>query len=409
MSIDRRAFLGAAAAAGAAALAPARLWATPLPRALYERSIVIDGLGVPGGMDTDADEPLTAKALADVAASGLSATHLTVGWVGTVPPLSAFEVAVRSIARWESRIDAAPRVLIRVRDAEDIRIAKREGRTGLIYGLQDGVSFEDDLGRLDALHQLGVRVVQPTYNRRNLLGDGVMEPADAGLSRTGREAIERLQALGMLVDLSHCGRRTAADAIAMAKRPVAFTHTGCAALVEHPRHRTDAELRAVAESGGVTGIFVMPYLSRGRQPTAADVVAHIEHAINVAGSAHVAIGTDGTVSPIQLTEDYITWYRDHTRKRREEGVAAPYETEEGYLFAADLNTPRRYQTLADLLLARGHPESVVSGVLGGNLLRVFADAWGPSPSLPDDGTRVPGHGALGEVRPSPQVHPPERA
>ncbi len=79
-----------------------------------------------------------------------------------------------------------------------------------------------------------MRVIQPTYNRRNLLGDGCMEPADAGLSRDGLAAIERMQSLGILVDLSHCGRRTAADAIAVARRPVAFTHTGCYALAEHP-------------------------------------------------------------------------------------------------------------------------------------------------------------------------------
>jgi membrane dipeptidase len=379
MKTDRRAFLRASLAAGAAAaFAPARPWAAPTAAALYADSIAIDGMGPPGSEENDPDGPLSDAALAHLAASGLSATHFTVGTVGTMPPLDAFERVVRSIARWERRIDHAPQVLARVRTVDDIANARRSGRVGLIYGLQDGVCFEDDLGRLDALHQFGVRVVQPTYNRRNLLGDGVMEPADAGLSRTGREAVERLQAMGMLVDLSHCGRRTAADAIAMARRPVAFTHTGCAALVEHPRHRTDAELRAVADTGGVTGIFVMPYLSRGRQPTAADVVAHIEHAIKVAGSAHVSIGTDGTLSPVRLTPDYIEGHREIARERRAAGIAAPYETEEGYLFAADLNTPRRFETLAGLLLERGHPARVVAGVLGGNLLRVFGDAWGPA-------------------------------
>jgi len=374
--LTRRELLQLAALTGATLSAPALVAAaTADAETVYRRSTVIDGLGFPGGLNLDENASLSADEVADVAASGLSAVHLTVGAVGTMPPLQAFEKAVRSIGRWEAEIDRHPDVLARVRAAADISAAKASGRTALCYGLQDGVCFEDDLDRLETLHWLGVRVIQPTYNRRNLLGDGCMEPADAGLSRSGMEAVERMQSLGILVDLSHCGRRTAADAIAMAKRPVAFTHTGCFALAEHPRHRSDAELKAVADSGGVSGIFIMPYLSRGRQPTAADVIAHLEHAINVAGEDHVSLGTDGTISPTTLTEEYKEQFRRITRKRLEQGLAAPYETEEGYLFASDLNTPRRFETLARLLLDRGHGEARVEKLLGGNLLRLFAETW----------------------------------
>lgn len=379
MNLSRRDFLSASVLA-TAALSGRRLLAAQdsRPPSVYAGNIIIEGLGGPE-MDGGA---LSAAALADVRASGLSAAHLTVGEVGGMAPLAAFEKIVRSIASWEAEIDRHPEVLMRVRAATDIAAARHAGRTGLIYGLQDGVAFEDDLDRLSALHQLGIRVIQPTYNRRNLLGDGCMEPADAGLSRTGIEAIERLNATGILVDLSHCGRRTAADAIAASKRPVAFTHTGCAAVAEHPRHRTDAELRAVAESGGVVGIFIMPYLARGKQPTAADVIAHIEHALRIAGSEHVSIGTDGYISPTQLTPEFIEKFREITRGRKAAGIAAPDETEEGYLFANDLNTPRRFQTLGELLLARGHSADTVAKVLGGNLLRVFGAAWQPLKARP---------------------------
>lgn len=376
-TLDRRRFLQVGVASGLALAAP-RLFAASAAEALYARSIVIDGLGAPGRLG--GDDALDAEELAHVAQSGLSAVQMTVGAVGTMAPLAAFEKIVREVTRWDVLIAAHPGMLAAVRSADDIRRAKSTGRTGLIYGLQDGVSFEDDLGRLEALAHVGIRVVQPTYNRRNLLGDGCMEPADAGLSRTGREAVERIQSLGMLLDLSHCGRRTAADAIAAATRPVAFTHTGCHALVEHPRHRTDAELRAVADTGGVSGIFVMPYLARGRQPTADDVIAHLEHAIKVAGEDHVAIGTDGMISPTEITEEFRQQFRDITLSRKEQGIAAPYETEEGYLFAADLNTPRRFETLADRLMRRGHGEARVEKVLGANLLRVFGNAWNTPPS-----------------------------
>lgn len=374
MNFSRREFLSASVLGGVALSSTGlRAAQAKTGSALYADSIVIEGLGGPemdNGVVSDA-------AIADVRASGLSAAHLTVGEVGTMAPLLAFEKIVRSIASWEAAIDRHPQVLSRVRAASDIEAARRAGRTGLIYGLQDGVAFEDDLDRLTALQQLGIRVIQPTYNRRNLFGDGCMEPADAGLSRSGIEAIERLNTLGILVDLSHCGRRTAADAIAASKRPVAFTHSGCAALADHPRHRTDVELRAVAESGGVIGIFVMPYLAQGKQPTAADVIAHIEHALKVAGSEHVSIGTDGYISPTELTPEFIEKFRQITRDRKAAGIAAPGETEEGYLFASDLNTPRRFETLAELLLKRGHSADTVAKVLGGNLLRVFGAAWQP--------------------------------
>ena len=339
------------------------------------QGLFIDGLGFPGGISLEENSPLLPEEVEDIRQSGLVATHLTVGTVGNMAPLEAFEQIVLTIARIEADIAANPSVLATVRSSGDILSAARENRTGLIYGLQDGVSFEDNIDRLDALHFLGIRIIQPTYNRRNLLGDGCMEADNAGLSRTGREAIEKIQSLGILVDLSHCGRRTAADAIALASKPMSFTHTGCDALVNHPRHRTDAELRAVSDTGGVSGIFVMPYLSKGRQPTAMDVVRHLEHAVNVAGEDHVGIGTDGAISPTVVSEAFKESFREITRLRKENGIAAPYETEEGYLFASDLNSPDRFQRLADILVSRGHSQARIDKLLGENFLKLFDDAW----------------------------------
>ena len=374
MKLSRRELIRYATASMLAAVTPGLIAQASASR-LFREGIIIDGLGFPGGLSSDENAVLSDLELEHLRESGLTATHLTVGDVGAMTPLAAFEKIVRSITHWERQIDNHPAVLSRVRQAEDIIAAKKAGTTGLIYGLQDGVSFEDDLERLDALQQLGVRIVQPTYNRRNLLGDGCMEPADAGLSRTGVQAIERMNELDILVDLSHCGRKTAADAIRVSKRPVSFTHTGMYALAEHPRHRTDEEIKAVANTGGVIGIYIMPYLAKGSQPTADDVIRHLEHAIKVAGEDHVALGTDGTISPTMLTDEYKENFRKMTRRRAELGIAAPYETETGYLFASDLNTPARFETLAELLLARGHSESRIEKLLGANLLRLFSESW----------------------------------
>lgn len=375
MTLARREFLQLSSTAlGSAMLLPGLL-AAASSQNLYSNSIVIDGLGFPGSMDSPDQSELSMEEISDVARSGLTAVHLTLGEVGTMPPLQAFEKIIRDTTHWDAEISSNSEVFLAVRSSADIQTAKSVGKTGLIYGLQDGVAFEDDIDRLVSLQHVGIRVIQPTYNRRNLLGDGCLEAADAGLSQTGSKAVEQIQQLGILLDLSHCGRRTAADAIALAKRPVSFTHTGCFALAEHPRHRTDQELKAVADTGGVSGIFIMPYLAKGAQPTAADVLAHLAHAIKVAGEDHVSLGTDGLISPAVLTDEYKQQFREMTRLRQQQGVAAPFETEEGYLFADDLNTPRRFETLSDLMLAAGYRESTIEKILGGNLLRVFGDSW----------------------------------
>ena len=372
ISLSRRTFVaGGTAAAIAFALHKSVHAADANP---YRDAIVIDGLG---GLGSSAagDGPLADVYVEDAKNSGITCVHMTILPVGTMPPDKAFVQAVTSIGEMEREIDRHPDALCRIRTAADIAAAKKTARVGLIYGFQDGVAFETDLSRLDELYRLGLRIVQPTYNRRNLLGDGCLEPANAGLSLAGVEAVERMNELGILVDLSHCGRQTAADAIRHSKKPVAFTHTGSAALADHPRNRTDAELRAVAEKGGVAGIYFMPFLSDGRQPTAADVIHHLEHMIDVAGEDHVSIGTDGGLSAEVLTQEYKDRHAGFVRQRREAGISAPGETEEGYLFVAELNSPRRLETLADRLLAHGHGSARVEKILGSNLVRVLSEVW----------------------------------
>lgn len=371
-AITRRTFLAGSVASAVALALPWRAHADV--RDVYRNAVVIDGLGGLGNSTVE-DWPLPDEHIQAVRDSGLTCVHVTLTPVGTTPPDTAFAETMITLSYFEREIDRHPDALTRIRTAGDITAAKAAGCTGLIYGLQDAVAFETDLDRLEALYHLGVRVVQPTYNRRNLLGDGCLEPANAGLSRTGVEAIERMNALGILVDLSHCGRRTAADAIRASKKPVAFTHTGCAALNDNPRNRTDEELRAVADKGGVCGVYIMPFLSHGRQPTGADVVRHLEHMLDVAGEDHVSIGTDGGISAEVVDDKFKETFAGFVRMRREAGISAPGETEDGYLFANDLNMPRRLERLAEMLSSRGHGDRRIEKILGANLQRVLAEAW----------------------------------
>jgi len=338
----------------------------------YRAATVIDALGSPGSANKSG-AALDAADLADIRASGVTAVNLTVATVGSYA--RDYEGAIEQIAHWDNEIAAHPDVLMKFRKAGDLAQAKRSGRLAIIYGFQDTTPLGENIDRLQLFRELGVRIIQLTYNRRNLVGDGCLEPGDAGLSLFGREIVERMNAQDVLVDLSHCGRHTTDEAIAVSRKPVAITHAGCAAVADLPRNKNDATLRKLAERGGVIGIYLMPYLRTRGQPMAADVVAHIEHALDVCGEDHVGIGTDGTVSAVQLTPEYKKAFADEIAERRKRGVSAPGETEAVYTFVPDLNTPRRLETIASLLSKRGMSARVIEKVLGGNFLRLFAQTW----------------------------------
>ena len=353
----------AAAQAGGKSATPQAHWPG------YEKAILIDALGGPGG----GDGPLSPAELADVRASGLTAVNLTVGALGS--GADVFEQTFRTIGFWEREIDAHPDVLMRIKSAADLERAKASRRLGIVYGFQDATPLGDDPGRVELFSRFGVRVLQLTYNRRNLLGDGCLEPANAGLSRLGVQVVERMNEQGVLVDLSHCGHRTTLDGIAASKKPVAITHTGCAAVADLPRNKTDEELRGLARKGGVVGIYGMPFLRTKGQPMAADLIRHVEHALDVCGEDHVGIGTDGGISAVELTPEYVKRFHDDVANRRRLGISAPGESEDVYTFLPDLNTPRRFETLAGLLRDRGHSEARVEKILGGNFARLFREVW----------------------------------
>lgn len=367
--MNRRRFLQMGALAAAAAALP-RVRAASVPAwSGYAEAVVIDGLGGPGIAQTKPGTPLSAAAVADV-----RACNLTVSGVGSYA--QDYDGTVRNIAYWDGEIAAHPDLLMQARSAADIAEAKRSGRLGLVYGFQDATPFGEDLDRLDAFWGLGVRVYQLTYNRRNLVGDGCLEPGNAGLSTFGRALVERLNAKRALIDLSHSGQRTALEAIAASAQPVAISHTGCRALADLPRNKTDEELKRLADKGGVAGIYLMPFLRTQGQPMAADVVAHIEHALNVCGEDHVGIGTDGVVSPVQVTEQFKRDFTAEIAERRRRGISAPGERADAFTFVPDLNTPRRFETLAALLAKRGHSDARIAKILGGNFARLFRQVWG---------------------------------
>ncbi|WP_431256563.1 dipeptidase [Roseateles chitinivorans] len=317
-------------------------------------------------------QDVDARSLDDALASGLYAVNITLGHVaGSDDPRAATE---RDIAGWDAFIDTHPQ-LLKVRTGEDLAAARREGRIGVIYGFQNTEMLGTEVAAVDHFADLGVRVIQLTYNGRNAVGCGATVPDDDGLSAFGAEVVERLQQRRVLVDLSHSSERTCLDALRLATRPVAITHTGCRAIADHPRNKSDAELRLLAERGGVVGLYFMPYLRLGGQPHAEDLLAHLAHAIDVCGEDHVGLGTDGGSTPHDDMAAYRQHLEDEVTLRRSLGIGAPGETADVGLFLPDLCGPGQYQELARLLSVRGYRASRIEKILHGNFRRLMTETW----------------------------------
>jgi membrane dipeptidase len=351
------------------------------PKAQHAPLIInaLGGLGDPNrpptaqAGPTDTGPDLDARGLADARASGLTAVNVTIGYVAGVE--DPYRATLQSLHAWDKALAAHPD-LLKIGRAADILAARAEGRIGVIYGFQNAVQLGDDLARIDEFAGLGVRVFQLTYNPANALGGGSTAPANQGLTPFGRAVVARLNARRLMVDLSHSGEQTCLDAIAASTAPISINHTGCRALNDLPRNKTDAELRGVADKGGFVGIYFMPFLSRSGHATAADVVAHLEHAVNVCGEDHVGIGTDGDVTTLDDLGAYRARLAKEVAERAAAGIGAAGERADTLPFAIDLRGPQQFHRLARLLAARGWRGARIDKILGLNFLAFAGAVWG---------------------------------
>jgi membrane dipeptidase len=376
--LTRRQFLIASGlvAAGAPSL-PRLLGETAQQWAPYGRSLAIDGQGGTAFFYLAADDPGLPGELQAIRDSGLSGLIVSPApqgrfWLDD----AAFERSKRSLADWRARVEARADVFLHVKTAADLERARAEERLGIIFTFQGTEPLGEDIDRISMFREMGLRVMQLTHNRRNLVGDGCMEPGNAGLSNYGRKVVERLNAEKLVIDLSHASPRTTIEAIKASAAPVLIGHTGCRALADLPRNVGDAELRALAEKGGVVGIIFWPYLRVDRQPMAIDVIRHLEHAIKVCGEDHVGIGTDSEVAPTKRSPEWERENREWVRGAKQEGVFAATRPDDLFMFIPDLNVANRFEVLAARLSKRGHSDARIEKLLGKNFARVMRDVWG---------------------------------
>lgn len=377
-TIDRRTFLGGMTLAAAASMLPREASSAAAQGAgMADGGIIINALG---GLDDpnrggDGLVPeLSPRVLAEAHASGLTAVNITLGYVSG--PDDPFEASVRDIAATDAIVRAHDADVLKVLTVADIRRAKAQNKVGLIYGFQNGAMMGNDARRVDIFADLGVRIFQLTYNPANQLGDGSMAPENRGLTPFGREVVARLNARRVMVDLSHSGEQTCLEAARVSKAPISINHTGCRAVTNLPRNKTDAELRLVAEKGGFVGIYFMPFVNASGHAHAEDVVAHIDHAVNVCGEDHVGIGTDGTVTQIDDLHAYQALLAKEIDERRKAGISAAGERPDTYPFVVDLRGPQQFQKLSQLLAQKGYSSARIDKILGLNFLHYAETIWG---------------------------------
>lgn len=321
---------------------------------LFDRSIVFDALSI---------ENWNEGAWPAVKQSGYTGIHTSLA-------NRNFQVAMRDLEEWEKRFAEHPDKLLRATKAADVRRAKQEGKLAVLLGVQNGTCIESDVRNLDRLHEKGLRCIQLTYNARNLLGDGCTERTNCGLSDFGVAVVERMNELGMLVDLSHCGEATSRDGIAFSKKPPAFTHTMCKAIHDHVRAKSDDLMRAMSEKGGVTGMLTLGYFVGPEGVTVENYLNHVDHAVKVCGIEHVGLATDYQIRGIEASSTRESWYEPRLR------IFKPSYRVRWPPWIPELDKPDRFRVVTRGLERRGYKTGDIEKLIGLNWLRLFGDVFG---------------------------------
>ncbi|HEX8765661.1 MAG TPA: membrane dipeptidase [Candidatus Acidoferrum sp.] len=337
---------------------------------LVQRSTVIDMLAPlwisPGKTQKMLGNPENFKAeeFAPYKNSGINVFHIAIGTGGpdayleTLQFLSGYNSLIARHDEWFERVDTPERL-------DGI---KASGKVGIILGIQNSEHFRkvDDV---DYFYGLGQRVSQLTYNARTLIGNGSTERRDEGLSDFGVSIVERMNKLGMAVDVSHCGDKTTLDAFEVSKKPVLITHSNCRVLnPNHPRCKTDEAIKAMAAKGGVMGITEVRMFVSPKEPTGVDAMLdHYDYVAKLVGVEHVGVGSDIDLLGYDAmpAEEY---------KQLKAGYKSTYAFRDkidldGYNFA------KRPFDLAEGLIRRKYSDANIEAVLGGNFRRVLKEIW----------------------------------
>ncbi|MDT8895278.1 dipeptidase [Halomonas sp. I1] len=322
------------------------------PAELHQDAIVIDGLII---------AKWNRELFEDMRKGGLTAANCTVSvWEG-------FQATVDNIVQTNALLAESSDLVRPVHTTADITRAKEEGKTGIIYGFQNAHAFEDQIGYVEIFKRLGVGIVQMCYNTQNLVGTGCYE-RDGGLSGFGREIVAEMNRVGIMCDLSHVGEKTSTEVIEASEKPVCYSHCLPSGLKDHPRNKSDEELKFIADRGGFVGVTMFtPFLRAGVDATIDDYVEAIEYVMNIVGEDAIGIGTDFTQGQDHDFFEWLTHDKGYARRLTRFGKIINPE---------GIRTIGEFGNLPEALLRRGFSEPQVRKIMGENWMRVLKDVWG---------------------------------
>ncbi|HUG47361.1 MAG TPA: membrane dipeptidase [Candidatus Limnocylindria bacterium] len=301
-------------------------------------------------------------------AGGVTATNHTV-----TRPMSDLPTALAELNSCRRWIDQHPDDVLLGTSVDDIDEAKRTNREAIIFGPQNTEFIGTDLNVLGTAYDLGVRILQLTYQRQNWVGSGCGERRDAGLSMFGRELVSEMNELGIVVDVSHCGQVTGADAIEVSRTPVVVSHGHPSRVAPHARAKDDDLLRALAAAGGVIGVtaismFLYDLTEQDVRPGLRDLARHLEYLIDLIGVDHVGIGLDfdETNTPEKYAADAAAHPEIYTQTAR-------FGWDDKRIHK--LTSAAEELSVTNALVSLGLSDEDVLKVLGGNWLRIFKEVW----------------------------------
>lgn len=257
------------------------------------------------------------------------------------------------------------------RSVRDIHQAKRDGQIGAVFTLESMTCIESEIDRIEVLYGLGVRSAGLVYSNSNQLGSGLAEQLDGGLTAMGRRAIQRMNEIGMLVDIAHASDRTCLQAIDHSQVPVTISHRGARALWPTPRMAPDDVIRACAERGGVIGIEAAPHttITRAHPRHCLDsVMEHFEYCAELVGLDHVAFGPDTNFG------DHAGWHVTFSHVFMDDERNAPPYERVPYVDGIE-NPAEEFPNIVRWLVSHGYPQDDIAKVIGGNILRLLGEAW----------------------------------
>lgn len=331
---------------------------------LLRDSVVIDGCAFTDGNFPGYTERMTT--------ASLNGVLLTIPYSH-----DGFRAAAASIGRIHQLVDEQSEKLAVARNPRDIEAAQRDSRTAVVLAFQDPAPIENSLDLLRVFYELGVRVVQLTYNKANYLGTGCAESEDRGLTDFGRRAIREMNRLGMVIDCSHCSPRTTLEAIEESEHPVIFSHANVRAISDNPRNHSDEELQRLVKKGGVVGLTPWGPIcwkkDKNEPPSLDDYLEHIDHVVNLIGEDHVGFGSDNTLDGSADEEGTKAQGRLYPE------VVGEYDrrvgTSPSVRYARGFTGHHELGKVVKALTFRGYSEERIEKFLGANFLRVFKEVW----------------------------------